>query len=375
VRFEPDITTVPVVWRFTGPHSFEVQGRAIAVAFVPAGEYQASAIVVTAEGEVVLGTQRIRVTSPASPVPASWADRASPPPTAAQPEPERAPSPPGAIPSAQTEDNVVSVVTSVTALPPVSALPEAAPAVSAVDQWLGPQLLSGTPVAHFGSGDLDGDGYADLVAAHVDSRNLVLFRGAGDGTFSAIREIVLGFRPDRVLVADFAGSALADIVAVSWTLRQTALLISEGPFAFGTPKSLGFPSKAHDLWAAQLNDHQASELIWRTASAPVVWSLTRTGQVVEWRTAPAAVLAAVPPQPPYAWADFTGDGAPEFAFYSHNPGEIFLVAGDSHVELTITPGRMAFLQLVAADVDGDGRLDIIGLDPTGRVYTLRSKER
>lgn len=213
------------------------------------------------------------------------------------------------------------------------------------------------------------------MAARLDSSRLSLFKGHGDGTFAAVGEAALGFKPDRVLVADFAGSALADVIAVNWTMRYAVLLTSSRPFELGTPTIIGFPAGARDVWAAQLNDHPASELVWITAGNPVVWSFTRTGQVIEWNTAPQLILAARPPMPPYVWADLTGDAVHEFAYSTHNPGEIVLVNGDSLVALGSTPGHVSLLQLVAADVDGDGRVDLIGLDPMGRVHTLRLRMR
>jgi len=238
-------------------------------------------------------------------------------------------------------------------------------------QWLGSYVLPKGRYAGVGVGDLDGDSKGDLIAVPAGSKNLLVLRGHGDGSFAHVREVPVGLGADRVVVADFAGSPLADVLLISWAQKRALLMVTTAAFAFTDPKNVGLAPGATDVWIGQLDDHRASELVWITGQGAVVWSFYGTGQVVEWGTAPPEVRTALLPSSPFAWLGSGSDGGLQFAYYSHNPGEIVRREGGVDTALGTTPGGIPLLQLVAGDVDGDGRVDLIGLDATARVHTFR----
>lgn len=220
-----------------------------------------------------------------------------------------------------------------------------------------------------GAGDINGDGLADLVAAGPRSSVVSLFGGSGSGEFELMGRLGVRITPDKLLVADFNGDSLGDLVAIAWAEQHANLLLSRGEFQLAPPISIGIPPGAWDVQVNQLNDHPGWELVWFTRRGPIVWSFTRQGRVVEWMNAPSELSFVMLTPPPYVWTDVDGDGSPDLAYYSHNPGEIFLRLHTGTVlEVGVTPNRVSLSQLVAADVDGDGTPDLLGLGPQGQIY-------
>jgi hypothetical protein len=241
-----------------------------------------------------------------------------------------------------------------------------------VGSWLGTYSLPPLGFSLIGAGDLDGDGFADLLAASPRSSLVSLFAGRGDGRFEALGEVGVGVVPERLLVADFNGDALGDIVAVAWADRNAKLLLSRGQFQLAPAISIGIPYGAWDVQVGQLNDHLGWELVWFTQRGPVVWSFTRQGQVMEWMHPPAGLSFVMLVPPPYVWTDVNADRSLDLVYYSHNPGELYLRwRGETDLLIGFTPDQVPLHHLVAADVDGDGMPDILGLGSQGEVYIWR----
>ena len=238
--------------------------------------------------------------------------------------------------------------------------------------WLGTYTLPPLGFTLIGAGDLNGDGFADLLAASPRSTLISLFAGQGDGQFEPLGEVGVGIVPERLLAADFNGDALSDIVAVTWADRSAKLLLSHGKFQLAPPISIGIPYGAWDVQVGQLNDHLGWELVWFTQRGLVVWSFTRQGQVVEWMHPPTELSFVTLVPSPYVWTDVDADRGLDLVYYTHNPGRIYLRWSEG-LELPIgfTPDQVPLRQLVAADVDGDGKLDILGLGNQGEISIWR----
>jgi len=366
-----------VVWRFTGPSSFELKGQGVTVVFGVAGTYHVTASLVGDRGETPLGQHMVVVTGERVVSVARVVDLTP------RPEPVGGGPLVGVDADAVSGEGVASGDRQAARVTfegrgtdslPSAGLP-GAEADAGAGSWSERYLIPVTSVTLLGAGDLSGDGRADLVVADPGRPEFVIFSGSGDGTFSRIGKVNLAFEPDRLLVADFVGNSLADVLVVNWALRQAVLYVSSSPFGFDAPIVIGLPGGALEAWTDHLDDRPGSELVWVAGSQRIVWSFTAAGQAVEWASTPAAVAGARLPTPPFVWADITGDGSSELVYYSHNPGEIILVAGGPHVEIGTTPGRVPFIELVAADVSGDGWFELLGLDSAGWVHVLTLEGR
>jgi hypothetical protein len=85
--------------------------------------------------------------------------------------------------------------------------------------------------------DFNGDGKLDLVAS-TEGGKLSLFLGNGDGTFQPQRDITVEIGNDdltSVMAADFNGDGKQDLAVVVVETQQLAVLLGNGDGTFGTP--------------------------------------------------------------------------------------------------------------------------------------------
>ncbi len=185
------------------------------------------------------------------------------------------------------------------------------------------------PLAHAGAralgcADLDGDGRVDLALVHPLAGQLELLRNttAGSITFAAGTTLAVGAGPTDVLLADFDGDGLADVITA---------------------------------------DRSAGSLsVWRNTSTP--GSLSFVGSTV-----PAAVRPAF-----LAAGDFNGDGKPDLVvahdFLSANSISVYentsTISAISFAAPRVVSGLSGF-GLVVADLDGNGRPEIVTITESG----------
>ena len=177
-------------------------------------------------------------------------------------------------------------------------------------------------------GDFNNDGKLDLVVASSDNNSITLLTGNGKGTFQVSANPISLSKPLALFSGDFNGDGKPDLVALTSDSLNIQLLIANGNGTFQAPISVdsGFTSGAY------------------------VGSYNPTSLTV---------------------GDFNGDGKFDLAimtpfdYTGYNYGVNVLVGGGDgtfqaaqKVLLTLLSG-----QLIATDLNRDGRVDLVALDP------------
>ncbi len=162
-------------------------------------------------------------------------------------------------------------------------------------------------------GDLDGDGFADLLIVHRFGNEVSAWRGTGGGVFAATPiRIVTGVSPRNIVLGDFNGDGVSD-AAVNNRISETISLF------IGAPGLTGF---------------LISDNFYPAGITPV------------------SLVAQ----------DFNGDGFPDVAtanLRSHDV-RVRLNTGDGHLtNETIYPVNYEPAFLAVSDLNGDGHQDLV----------------
>lgn len=125
-------------------------------------------------------------------------------------------------------------------------------------------VSSGKDTRGVTAADFDRDGKIDMAVANMDTNQISLFRGKGDGTLQAPVHYPTGLGPISILSGDFDGDGLVDIVTPDWYARDIGWLAGNGdgtlqrPAFFGISRGAsGGPATAH---AADFNNDGKKDL-------------------------------------------------------------------------------------------------------------------
>lgn len=231
---------------------------------------------------------------------------------------------------------------------------------------------TGETSANISFGDLDGDGALDIVLAkgrHWPLVNRVLL---GDGR-GGIREAYdLGAASDKTyagLLADLDGDGDLDVVISNDTPDAKRVYLNDGRGRFSPGGTYGMPEwPTRNATVADVNGDGRPDIVvanrfGRTPGSNYICLNRGGGQFASpceaFSSEPATTITV---------ADFTRDGVPDLLVPHRNGGQGHLYVGARQGPLTglrripFGPADATVRVAAAADLDGDGRLDVVTID-------------
>ncbi|WP_328591695.1 FG-GAP-like repeat-containing protein [Prosthecochloris vibrioformis] len=255
-----------------------------------------------------------------------------------------------------TEENVSSVSTD--EVEPGNHAPEVSiPALLSfadkVDYATGVALVSVT------SADVDGDGYADMLAATRNSDTVSVLLNNGEGTFAPKVDYATGDNPHSVTSADVDGDGYADMLVANYGSDTVSVLLNNGDGTFAAKVDYATGDGPWSVTSADVDGDGYADMLVANLYSDTVSVLLNNG---EGTFAPKVDYATGDNPYSVTSADVDGDGYADMLVANN---------GSDTVSVLLNNGKGTFVAKVdyatgdgpwsvtSADVDDDGDADML----------------
>jgi hypothetical protein len=234
-----------------------------------------------------------------------------------------------------------------------------------------PAAASSIPMWRAWAADVDTDGDLDIVVAPVDGSPIAL-RNNTDGTFAVLQPFEGVARVRGFVWADLDGEGVPDAAFLQEDGRVRVFLNARGGSFREIELPSGFPPSAA-LRAAEVSGDSILDVVALTASGALV-RLSRAEDGTAWTHAelsPGAGVSYSAGTASLLAADLDNNAAIDFVLSSPGASHVRLGGAGGRYEPLGTPVALAVHDV--ADLDQDGRVELVGLTSEGRVATAASR--
>ena len=229
------------------------------------------------------------------------------------------------------------------------------------------------------TGDFNGDGTLDLVTANFDGKSISVLLGNGDGTFGSNTDYPMGSPVAAVAVGDFNGDGKLDILVADYIPGGVSLLLGNGDGTFSMPTFFATGGNSRSIAIADLNSDGKLDAVVASESNTVSVLLGHGdgsfAPVVNYPTGPLTMSQGY--SNAVALADLDHDGRLDIVVANKSGTTISILRGLANgtfaSPISISSGDDP-AAVAIADFNGDGRPDIAVLNYQPGTLTILTND-